>query len=248
MLHYSVLYCLNFTLVGLVKFFGNLAIMDSPQQVCEAYPVFQNKVFEMALDPDPVMIGVALDTLGLLGSTVEGKQVLQKTGEKFKAVLLRMSQLASSGATELRVRSLDAISQLLTLQPEHQTEDLLALTESWFHLLSKQPMDMICNISTQPFPELHCGALRIFTAIASQPWGQKLMISTPSFMEFILDRSTGQTKEAKDAKFELVGSIVCSSTAAEILGSQNYIRLKTYLREGPYYVSAVASVSTEGAD
>lgn len=66
--------------VGLVKFFGNLAIMDSPQQVCETYPAFQNKVFEMALDPDPAMIGVALDTLGLLGSTVEGKQVLQKTG------------------------------------------------------------------------------------------------------------------------------------------------------------------------
>lgn len=49
------------------------------------------------------------------------------------------------------------------LQPEQQTEDLLALTESWFHLLSKQPMDMIRNISSQPFPELHCGALRIFT-------------------------------------------------------------------------------------
>lgn len=54
--------------------------MDSPQQVCETYPAFQNKVFEMALDPDPAMMGVALDTLGLLGSTVEGKQVLQKTG------------------------------------------------------------------------------------------------------------------------------------------------------------------------
>lgn len=68
---------------GLVKFFGNLAIMDSPQQVCETYPAFQNKVFEMALDPDPVMNGVALDTLGLLGSTVEGKQILQKTGQLF---------------------------------------------------------------------------------------------------------------------------------------------------------------------
>ena len=54
--------------------------MDSPQQVCESYPAFQNKVFEMALDPDPVMTGVALDTLGVLGSTVEGKQVLGKTG------------------------------------------------------------------------------------------------------------------------------------------------------------------------
>lgn len=235
-------------LPGLVKFFGNLAIMDSPQQVCETYPAFQNKVFEMALDPDPAMVGVALDTLGLLGSTVEGKQVLQKTGEKFKAVLSRMSQLAGSGATELRVRSLDAISQLLTLQPEQQTEDLLALTESWFHVLSNQPMDMIRNISTQPFPELHCAALHIFTAIASQPWGQRLMIGTPGFMEFILDRTTGQTKEAKDAKFELVGSLVSSSAAAQILGSQHYLQLKTYLREGPYYVSAVAAVSTEGAD
>lgn len=66
--------------VGLVKFFGNLAIMDSPQQVCETYPAFQNKVFVMAQDSDPVMVGVALDTLGLLGSTVEGKQVLHKKG------------------------------------------------------------------------------------------------------------------------------------------------------------------------
>ncbi|XP_054460616.1 26S proteasome non-ATPase regulatory subunit 5 [Anoplopoma fimbria] len=235
-------------LPGLVKFFGNLAIMDSPQQVCETYPAFQNKVFEMALDRDPAMTGVAIDTLGLLGSTVEGKQVLQKAGEKFKAVLTRMSHLASCGATELRVRSLDAISQLLTLQPEEQTEDLLALTESWFHLLSNQPMDMIRNISTQPFPELHCGAMRIFTAIATQLWGQKLMISTPSFMEFVLDRSMGQTKDAKDAKFQLVGSLVGSSTAAEILGSQYYIRLKSYLRDGPYHVSAVAAVSTEGAE
>lgn len=133
---------------------------------------------------------------------------------------------------------------------------------------------MVLNISTQPFPELHCGALRIFTvsasntvfniswdvivyssvaisvfqAIASQPWGQRLMISTPGFMEFILDRSAGKTKEAKDAKFDLVGSLVSSSTAAGILGSQHYISLRTYLREGPYYVTAVAAVSTEGAD
>ncbi|CAL1567716.1 unnamed protein product [Knipowitschia caucasica] len=235
-------------LPGLVKFFGNVAIMDSPQQVCETYPAFQSKVFEMALDSDPAMIGVGLDTLGLLGSTVEGKQVLQKTGEKFKSVLVRISHHASIGATELRVRSLEAISQLLSLQPEQQTDDLLALTESWFLLLSNHPMDMIHKISTQPFPELHCCALRIFTAIASQPWGQRLMMSTPGFMEFVLDRSTSRSKDAKDAKFELVGELVSSSSATEILGSQNCLRLKTYLREGPYYVTAVAAVGTEGAN
>ncbi|KAM8872181.1 26S proteasome non-ATPase regulatory subunit 5 [Synchiropus picturatus] len=235
-------------LPGLVKFFGKLAIMESPQQVCEAYPIFLDKVFDMALDADPAVTGVALDTLGLLGSTVEGKQILQKTGVKFNPVLTRMSQLATSGATELRVRSLEAISQLLALQPEQQTDDLLALSESWFLLLSNQPMDMVLNISAQPFPELHCAALQVFTAIGAQPWGQRLMINTPGFMEFVLDRSTGQSKAAKDAKFELVGSLVSSTTAAEILGSQHYVSLKSYLRDGPYYVSAVPMVDTEGAN
>lgn len=69
--------------------------MDSPQQVCETYPAFQNKVFEMALDPDPVMNGVALDTLGLLGSTVEGKQVLQKTGQFFPFLFFKSYRIAN---------------------------------------------------------------------------------------------------------------------------------------------------------
>ncbi|XP_066569153.1 26S proteasome non-ATPase regulatory subunit 5 isoform X2 [Amia ocellicauda] len=237
-----------FYLPGLVKFFGNLAIMDSPQQICECYPAFVTKVFEMATGQDTTMIGVALDTLGILGSNVEGKQVLQKTGEKFQQVLKRMSQLAKNAATELRVRSLEAIALLLALPAEDQTEDLLGLTESWFSSLSNHPMEMLKGISTQPFPELHCVALKIFTAIACQPWGQKIMIDTPGFVEFIVDRSTGPDKESKDAKFELVKALVNSKSTAEIFGNQHYLRLRTYMREGPYYVTAVSSVMVEGAE
>ena len=54
--------------------------MDSPQQICERYPIFVEKVFEMTESQDPTMIGIAVDTIGILGSNVEGKQVLQKTG------------------------------------------------------------------------------------------------------------------------------------------------------------------------
>ncbi|XP_066502371.1 26S proteasome non-ATPase regulatory subunit 5 [Hoplias malabaricus] len=238
----------SFYLPGLVKFFGNLAIMDSPQQVCESYPAFLNTVFNMALNPDPSLTPVALDTLGLLGGTVEGKQVLHKTGDQFKSVLKRMSQLARDGATDLRVRSLEAITQLLVLPVEQQTDDLLLLTESWFASLSSQPMEMIKHISTQPFPELHCCALRIYTAIACQEWAQRLMMSTPGFTEWVVDRSVGKGKEAKDCKFELVGALLSSPSTREIFGAQNYLKLKTYLQEGPYYVSAVSSVTTEGAD
>ncbi|XP_023663625.1 26S proteasome non-ATPase regulatory subunit 5 [Paramormyrops kingsleyae] len=238
----------SFYLPGLVKFFGNLTVMESPQQICECYPAFLRKVFEMTVDQDPVMVGVALDTLGVVGSTVEGKQVLHKTGVEFQRVLKQMSQLVRNAPTDLRVRCLEALTLLLSLPAEQQTEDLLGLTESWFDSLSNQPMHMFQSISSQPFPELHIGALHIFTAIAGQLWGQKLMMATPGFVEFIVDRSTGPSKEMKDAKFELVKALANSASTAEIFGNQNYLRLRTYMREGPYYVTAVSSVTVEGAD
>ncbi|RMB93328.1 hypothetical protein DUI87_30022 [Hirundo rustica rustica] len=196
----------SFYLPGFVKFFGNLAVVDSPQQICERYPVFMEKVFEMAESQDPTMIGVAVDTLGILGSNVEGKQ------------------------------------------PEQQTEDLLRMTESWFTSLSSQPLELFRSISTQPFPDLHCGALRVFTAIANQPWAQKLMLSSPGFVEYVVDRSVEPDKASKDAKYELVKALVNSKTIAEIFGNQYYLRLRAYLHEGPYYVKAVSTTAVEGAE
>ncbi|NXA49812.1 PSMD5 ATPase, partial [Nothocercus julius] len=238
----------GFYLPGFVKFFGNLAVVDSPQQICERYPVFVEKVFEMAESHDPTMIGVAVDTLGILGSNVEGKQVLQKTRSRFQNLLSRIGHQAKNAPTELRLRCLDAISSLLYLPPDQQTEDLLRMTESWFASLSSQPLELFRSISTQPFPDLHCGALRVFTAIANQPWAQKLMLNSPGFVEYIVDRSVEPDKASKDAKYELVKALVNSKTIAEIFGNQYYLRLRAYLHEGPYYVKAVSTTAVEGAE
>uniref|UniRef100_A0A8D0HL42 26S proteasome non-ATPase regulatory subunit 5 n=1 Tax=Sphenodon punctatus TaxID=8508 RepID=A0A8D0HL42_SPHPU len=238
----------GFYLPGFVKFFGNLAIVDSPQQICERYPVFLEKVFEMAEGHDPTMNGVAVDTLGILGSNLEGKQVLQKAGSRFQRLLNRIGNQAKNAPTELRVRCLDAIASLFYLPPDQQTEDLLGMMESWFASLSSQPLELFRSIGTQPFPELRCGALRIFTAIANQAWAQKLMLDSPGFVEYIVDRSAEPDKVAKDAKYELVKALANSKTIADIFGNQYYLRLRAYLREGPYYVKAVSTTAVEGAD
>ncbi|KAL7980960.1 hypothetical protein Chor_002114 [Crotalus horridus] len=257
----------SFYLPGFVKFFGNLAIVDSPQQICEQYPAFIEKVFNMAEVQDPTLFGVAVDTVGILGSNVEGKLVLQKTGSRFHRVLNRIGHQIKNAPTEMRIRCLEAVSSLLYLQekgmgqrrlqthpllfctqPEQQTEDLLRMTESWFSSLSNQPLELFKSISTQPFPDLHCGALGVFTAIANQPWAQQEMLASPGFVEYIVDRSVEPDKASKEAKYELVKALVNSKTAPDILGNQHYLRLKAYMREGPYYVKAVSTTAVEGAE
>ncbi|XP_069741969.1 26S proteasome non-ATPase regulatory subunit 5 isoform X2 [Narcine bancroftii] len=238
----------SFYLPNLVKFFGNLAMVDSPQQICERYPVFVEKVFEMIEGQEPTMIGVGLDTIGILGSCIEGKQVLNKTGTAFQEVLRRLGSLSCNASTDMRLRCLDTIASLLSLQTDQQTEDILGMTESWFHALHSRPMETFRSMSSQPFPDIHIGALKVFTAIASQPWGQRLMIGTPGFVEYIVDRSTKADKNSKDAKFELVKALVNSKSIAEIFGNQHYLQLRAYLQEGPYFVKAVAVVAVEGGE
>ncbi|XP_055127263.1 26S proteasome non-ATPase regulatory subunit 5 isoform X1 [Symphalangus syndactylus] len=238
----------SFYLPGFVKFFGNLAVMDSPQQICERYPIFVEKVFEMIESQDPTMIGVAVDTVGILGSNVEGKQVLQKTGTRFERLLMRVGHQSKNAPVELKIRCLDAISSLLYLPPEQQTDDLLRMTESWFSSLSRDPLELFRGISSQPFPELHCAALKVFTAIANQPWAQKRMFNSPGFVEYVVDRSVEHDKASKDAKYELVKALANSKTIAEIFGNPNYLRLRTYLSEGPYYVKPVSATAVEGAE
>nr|XP_060613340.1 26S proteasome non-ATPase regulatory subunit 5 [Anolis sagrei ordinatus] len=238
----------GFYLPGFVKFFGNLVIVDSPQQICERYPAFVEKVFGMAEGQDPTLFGVGVDTLGILGSNLEGKLVLQKKGSRFQSVLNRIGHQAKNAPTELRIRCLDAISSLLYLPLDQQTEDLLGMMESWFSSLASHPLELFRSISTQPFPDLHCGALRVFTAIANQPWAQRLMIASPGFVEYIVDRSVEPDKPSKEAKYELVKALAGSKTVAEIFGNQHYLRLRAYLREGPYYVKAVATTAVEGAE
>ncbi|XP_022356797.1 26S proteasome non-ATPase regulatory subunit 5 isoform X3 [Enhydra lutris kenyoni] len=238
----------SFYLPGFVKFFGNLAIMDSPQQICERYPIFVEKVFEMTESQDPTMIGVAVDTIGILGSNVEGKQVLQKTGTRFECLLMKIGYQAKNASTELKIRCLDAISSIFYIPPEQQTDDLLRMTESWFSSLSRDPLELFRGISNQPFPELHCAALKVFTAIANQPWAQKLMFNSPGFVEYVMDRSVEHDKASKDAKYELVKALANSKTIAEIFGNPNYLRLRTYLSEGPYYVKPISTTAVEGAE
>ena len=82
--HSCLLYCalLHDTLVfvaGLIKFFGNVAQLW-PKEVFAEYPNVVTALFETFDNPDLVLLGVAMETVGYIGTSVEGKYMLDSLG------------------------------------------------------------------------------------------------------------------------------------------------------------------------
>ncbi len=103
------------------------------------------------------------------------------------------------------------------------------------------------TILDQPFSEIRCHTLDNFGAIALTPWGQKKMNSHPGFNEFLLNRGTEKTKEGKEAKYNVVKTLVDSPTTVDVFGQPYFVRLKVFEREGPFYIQAEAAVAVDGS-
>ncbi|XP_032832291.2 26S proteasome non-ATPase regulatory subunit 5 [Petromyzon marinus] len=235
-------------LPGLVKFFARLAVLEGPEALCERYPPFLAAVSSMLLGPEPGLNSVALDTIGLIARSAEGKRVLGKEGMQFPQLLKRMGNLMQNSPTEMRARCLDTIAAVLSV-PEGEGEEAVEVSERWFWALAPRPFDLLRGICTQPFPELHCSALLVLTAIAGQPWAQRLMSDSPGFVEFLTDRSPGPGKEAREARHALVRALAESAAAPGTLGGPAVLRLRAHAREGPHHVRAEARiVAVEGAE
>ena len=61
------------------------------------------------------------------------------------------------------------------LQTGELTDELLALTQSWFAAVSPQPLDMVWSVARQPFLDLRISALRLLATVAALDWGLQLM-------------------------------------------------------------------------
>jgi len=82
-----VLYCafLHNTpvfIAGLIKFFGNVAQLW-PKEVFAGYPNVVTALFETFDNPDLVLLGVAMETVGYIGTSLEGKYMLDSLGMSY---------------------------------------------------------------------------------------------------------------------------------------------------------------------
>lgn len=62
-----------------MKFFGAVA-HSYPREILDKYPILVECLFETLDSGDPTTLPVAMDTLGFIGNTIEGKLCLASLG------------------------------------------------------------------------------------------------------------------------------------------------------------------------
>lgn len=185
---------------------------------------------------------MAVDTLGLLGSSRTGREALGMDGSSSHKAVKALGGMLSQGRSEYRVRVLHVFSSFFSCSEECEGG---WTSEQWFHHLHTNPLSIVMSILGQPFDDLCTGGLRFLLALAPHEWGQKELSGHPGLLEYLLDRRVNLSKTGKELKFDIVHTLVNSSTAEAAFGSPNFLKLRQYDREGPFFATGEQAVAMD---
>ncbi|KAJ8039549.1 26S proteasome non-ATPase regulatory subunit 5 [Holothuria leucospilota] len=246
----------GFLLPELVKFFGILS-RHQPKELSEKYPAFLQCCFHLLESCETSLLNIAVETIGFVGSSTDGKRALNKQGMVDVDHLdihgrgIVHPREAHPGPTN-RSQSEGAVSTGMSLlssgkvTKEQLNEDLEGMLQQWFEQVSTKPMDLILSLCQQPFLEIRCPALSILQALCDHKWAQTQLLNRPGFQEYLLDRSTEHEKIGKESKYAVVKALAEAYHTGEIFGRPYLLKLREYVRDGPFYVQTQSEVVVEG--
>ena len=237
----------NLLVPGYIKLFGTLAIHEPT--LLDKYPSVLTKLKQFLQELDPTIKICAIDTIALICSRNGGRVVINKDSELPQVYMSIISVLIMSGSPELKSKALIALSVLLTVTEPDPHNIGTGFAEAWYRrLLDENRLATLIHLCREPFLEVKLAALECVKVLAQHLWGQKELATTPGFLEYILDRSSENTKPGKEAKYAIVTELVRSPFIQMSFTKEAVIQLKAYEKDGPYYVPAETAVSFEGAN
>ncbi|XP_011314087.1 26S proteasome non-ATPase regulatory subunit 5 [Fopius arisanus] len=227
---------------GLMKFFGNVA-KSRPDEIFSKYPFVILALFQVIEEDDAVLLSNALDTLGYVSSSIEGKYALESLGDAMPRTIKRISLIIEKHPTELRLRALDNLALIIHIDKSQQDNRILSLTKSWFDLLHDESLTFIVNLCKQPFDDIRQSCMQVLVEIASQMWGQEYIAAMPGLIEFLLDRSAEAFNNCKQIKYQIVKNL--SEASSDIFDSATRQQLQLFVQQGPFFVDLQTQVATE---
>ncbi len=193
---------------------------------------------------DDTVLGVAMDTLGVLGSTLAGRKALEGYESRTRDALRCLGGYISNAQMDIRIRTLGAITLLLSCQEEGGEA---SKSHEWFKLLHPKIFTVLMSVLRQPFKDLRVASLKLLLSIAPYQWSQVEMHAHPGFLEYLLDRKTEEDKVCKELKYAVIHTLVVSGTAEGVFGGPEFLKLRQYDMEGAFFVVSETVVATEGS-
>ncbi|XP_026755476.2 26S proteasome non-ATPase regulatory subunit 5 isoform X2 [Galleria mellonella] len=242
----------NLLIPGYIKFVGCIA-HHYPKEIFNKYPTILDLLFEAFDIGDQTLLLVALDVLGFIGVTIEGKLSLISLGRKYMQTVDKVAQLIRNSATETKVRALNCFASLISVDkdpniPKSGPIDhrVTLMTREWFRCLSEHPSSMkfLCDTCKNPFSDIRLAAFNLLDAVCQHKWGEELVARVGGFIEYLLDRSVDYTNEAKEVKYNVIKKLASSAAFDE----DTLDRIQTYIQQGPFFSENIMEVAMEEGD
>lgn len=229
---------------GLMNFFASIASIH-PQQIFNKYPSVTSSLFDCVISNEFAILPTALDTIGHLGRSLEGKIYLSNVpGAKLKVVLKQFASTITSYPSELKIRTLNTL-ELLFYSETPDNNQVSSITQSWYDQLSPaKDLNFPLQFTKNVFPDIKIAGLKLLKSIVNYRWGQEYLSQTAGFIEILLDRKVEFDKNVIHEKFEINKMLSESS----VFDRDTVNQLKKYVGEGAFYVETIHEVAVEGRD
>lgn len=219
-----------------LKFFYRI----NPEHLETKYPQVLNKICDYCQSDNKQLLDYAIDFVASIGrGGYSARKVLDQYDQFKERCLSTFGSTILCSDALLKSRALRCIADLLEVHDEDPKEESSKLTESFYHAINEGENKMtnhLLSLCKVPFMEIRVNALQIVAIVANFDWAQKELAAHPDFVRWILDRSTEKCKEGKEAKFEILKTIVKSRTASSIFKGEDYMKMRADFKNGPFHV------------
>ncbi|CAH0605414.1 unnamed protein product [Chrysodeixis includens] len=235
---------------GYMKFFGSVA-HNYPKEIFQKHAILFDIVFDAIESGDQAVMPVALDTLGFVGETVEGKLCLAALGSRYAKAVGNVSSLIKNSNSETKIRAMNCLTGLISIDKDPTVTTskpvdhrVTLMTREWFRTLDARPMETLFEICKNPFPDMRQAAFVLLDAVCQHQWGEELVARAAGFVEFLMDRSVVYTKETNESKYDIIKRLSNSPAFQPDIT----VRLQTYVEQGPFYSESQLEVAMEDGE
>lgn len=204
------------------------------------YPQVLNKICDYCQSDDRQLLDYAIDFIAAIGRGGHAaRKVLDNHGQFKQKCLSKLGSTIISSDSLLKSRTLKCIGDLLEIHEEDPREEAVKLSEQFYHAIIEGDLRMtnqLFALSKVPFMEIRINALHVVASIADTDWGQKELAAHQDFLTWLLDRSSETCKESKEAKFDILKTLVKSKTTSRAFKGEDYMKMRADFKNGPFHV------------